>query len=368
MTQIQYVESNKLLFDPENPRLVEFGSSNMDEPSLINLLWREMAIEELVMSILAQGFFEHEPLYVLDSAEGHYIVLEGNRRLAAIRAILTPEVVKNNRMEKYKNNITNELLEGLKNRIPVIMMSHREEAWRLLGFKHVNGPSKWGSFAKAKYISEVHNKFGVSLDQIAKQIGDTNSVVKKLYQGLMILEQAQQQAEFSIDDIRNKRIYFSHLYTALGYEKFRKFIGIEDDFENPHPVPYNKVRNLQEIMDWIYGSKKRGVECCVLSQNPNLRQLIEVLDNDMSVAALRSGSSLALAVDLSIEGIDVLKDAFLKAKIALEKASSKLESYTGEEGLLKQAGTLANLADRIYDSMEKIHNSVKEGKKERLSE
>lgn len=242
------------------------------------------------------------------------------------------------------------------------------DAWRLLGFKHVNGPSKWGSFAKAKYISEVHNKFGITLEQIARQIGDTNSVVKKLYQGLMILEQAQQQAEFSIDDIRNKRIYFSHLYTALGYEKFRKYIGISDDFEEPFPVPTNKIRNLQEIMDWIYGSKKRGVECCVISQNPNLRQLIEVLDNDMSVAALRAGSNLAVAVDLSIEGIDALKNAFLKAKIALEKASSKLGSYNGEEGLLKQAGTIANLADSIYDSMEKIHKSAKEGKKERMSE
>lgn len=368
MKQIQYIESDKLLFDPENPRLIEFGSRQMDENTLINLLWREMAIEELVMSILAQGFFEHEPLYVLDSVEGKYIVLEGNRRLAAIRSILNPGLVRNGRMDKYQESITEDLLDGLKFRIPVILMKHREEAWRLLGFKHVNGPSKWGSFAKAKYISEVHNKFGVSLEQIAKQIGDTNSVVKKLYQGLMILEQAQKQAEFSIDDIRNKRIYFSHLYTALGYEKFRNYIGITDDFEDPLPVPANKVRNLQEIIDWIYGSKKRGVECCVLSQNPNLRQLIDVLDNDMSVAALRAGSNLAVAVDLSIEGLDALKDAFLKAKIALEKASSKLGSYNGEEGLLKQAGTIANLADSIYDSMEKVHNNAKEGKKERMSE
>lgn len=368
MAQIQYVESEVLSFDPENPRLVEFGSSKMDEGTLINLLWREMAVEELVMSILSQGFFEHEPLYVLSAGGGKYIVLEGNRRLAAIRSILHPDMVRGSRMEKYLANISPQLVDDLTNRIPVIVMQRRQDVWRLLGFKHVNGPAKWGSFAKAKYISEVHNEYGVPLEQIAEQIGDTNSVVKKLYQGLMILEQAQQQAEFSLDDIKNKRIYFSHLYTALGYEKFRKYIGVSDDFEAPFPVPIDKVKNLQEMMDWIYGSKKRSVECRVRSQNPDLRLLIDILDNDMSVAALRAGSGLTVAVDLSVDGLDALKDAFLKAKIALEKASSKLGSYNGEEGLLKQAGTIANLADSIYDSMEKIHKSLKEGKKERISE
>ena len=223
MAQIEQIASSDLVFDNQNPRMVEFGINQYTEAELINLLWKEMAVEELVMSILAQGFFDHEPLYVMPRKDGKLIVLEGNRRLAAIRSILNPDIVRGERMRKFEDRITLEIKDKLENRIPVIRLSNREEAWRMLGFKHVNGPAKWGSYAKAKYIVDIHRNFKISLEQIAEQIGDTNKTVKKLYQGFMVIEQAAKHAEFSIDDIKTPRLYYSHLYTALGYEKFRVF-------------------------------------------------------------------------------------------------------------------------------------------------
>ena len=366
--QINFKKSIDLVFDTENPRLVEFDVAGYDEERLINLLWNTMAVEELVMSILAQGFFEHEPLYVLKRGDKRYIVLEGNRRLAAIRSILNPSLVRNGKMEKHIGLITDEIKDQLTNRIPTVELQQRNEAWRLLGFKHVNGAAKWGSYAKAKYISQVHNDFGVELDKIAEQIGDTNKTVQKLYQGLMVLEQAQRQAEFSIKDIEAGRLYFSHLYTAIGYEKLRNYIGLDDNSITPNPVPENKIKQLQEVMDWIFGSKKRGIERRVHTQNPGLRQLVDLLDNEMSVAALRAGKSLEVAYELSIDSADVLRDAFVKAKIALEKAAAKITGYDGEESLIRQAGSIAELADSIYDQMERRRNSILGNKKERLTE
>ena len=219
--QILYKKSTDLIFDKENPRLVEFRAMDYSEERLINLLWKEMAVDELVMSILAYGFFEHEPLYVMATQNDKFTVLEGNRRLAAVRSILNPGIVSGGKMDKFVHQITDEIKVSLETHIPVIVLKNRQNAWQLLGFKHVNGPAKWGSYAKAKYIAQVHNDFGISLDKIAEQIGDTNKTVRKLYQGLMVLEQAMNQAEFSLDDIRTPRLFFSHLYTAIGYEKFR---------------------------------------------------------------------------------------------------------------------------------------------------
>ena len=253
----------------------------------------------------------------------------------------------------------------------MIELSSRQEAWRLLGFKHVNGPAKWGSFAKAKYIVDIHRKFNISLEQIAEQIGDTHKTVSKLYQGIMVIEQAEQFAEFSMNDIKTPRLYFSHLYTALGYEKFRAYIGITEDSDINIPVPAEKHRCLQEVMDWIYGSKKRDVEPLVRTQNPDLKRFVGILDNNQSVAALRMGRSLEIAFELSVEASVALQEYMVEAKIALEKLSSKLSGYDGNEGLLKQAGTIANLADEIYERMEKMKTEKESGKsrkKERLSE
>lgn len=368
MTRIEYVDSTNLVFDSQNPRMVEFSANLYTEEQLINLLWREMAVEELVMSILALGFFDHEPLYVMRREDGKLIVLEGNRRLAAIRSILNPSIVQGERMRKFESRITPEIKDKLEHRIPVIELASRQDAWRLLGFKHVNGPAKWGSYAKAKYIVDVHRNYNISLDQIAEQIGDTNKTVRKLYQGLMVIEQAEQNAEFSIADIKTPRLYYSHLYTAIGYEKFRNYLGITEDSDIDTPVPVEKYHNLQEVMDWIYGSKKRGVEPLIHSQNPDLKRFVGVLDNEQSVAAMRMGRSLEVACDLSIETGAALQEYMVEAKIALEKVSSKLSGYDGNDGLLKQAGSIANLADEIYDRMEKMREEKLSGKKERMTE
>ncbi len=367
-TLIVYMQSSDLVFDRENPRLVEFGTSDYSEEQLVNLLWREMAVEELVMSIIAYGFFQHEPLYVMAEGTGKYIVLEGNRRLAAVRSILNPAIVTGGNMDKFAGRITPTLRDELNNRIPVIVLKSRQDAWQLLGFKHVNGPAKWGSYAKAKYIAQVHNEFGIALDIIAEQIGDTNKTVKKLYQGLMVLEQAESQVEFSMKDIKSTRLYFSHLYTALGYEKFRSFIGVTDDFDTPNPVPEFNLKQLQEALDWIYGSKKRGIEQCVRTQNPHLRQFVEVLGNVISVAALRAGSGLEAAFELTIDDNDALREAMVKARLALDKASSKTGSFTGDEGLVRLSGSVLNLAQALYDRLYKVYDESKYGKKEILSE
>lgn len=368
MSKIEYTASANLVFDSENPRMVEFGVNQYSEEQLINLLWKEMAVEELVMSILALGFFDHEPLYVMCRKDGKLVVLEGNRRLAAIRSILNPTVVKGERMRKFEGRITPEIKDKLEQRIPVIVLDSRQDAWRLLGFKHVNGPAKWGSYAKAKYIVDIHRNYNISLEQIAEQIGDTNKTVSKLYQGFMVIEQAEKFAEFCIDDIKTPRLYYSHLYTALGYEKFRNYLGITEKMDINTPVPAEKYHNLQEVMDWIYGSKKRSVEPLVHTQNPDLKRFVGLLDNEQSVAAMRMGRSLEVAYDLSVEAGIALQEYMVEAKIALEKLSSKLSGYDGNEGLLKQAGTIANLADEIYDRMEKVRSERMSGKKERLSE
>ena len=56
-TEVKYVGADKLLFDSKNPRMVEFGDMS-DETKIINTLWQNMAVNEIVMSILANGFLE----------------------------------------------------------------------------------------------------------------------------------------------------------------------------------------------------------------------------------------------------------------------------------------------------------------------
>ena len=79
---------------------------------------------------------------------GRKIVIEGNRRLAAVKAILEPSAILNGGMNRYKERITQKLLDDLTNNLPIIILNSREDTWRYIGFKHVNGAVKWDSYAK----------------------------------------------------------------------------------------------------------------------------------------------------------------------------------------------------------------------------
>ena len=153
-----------------------------------------------------------------------------------------------------------------------------------------------------------------------------------------------------------------------GYENIRNYIGLSDDFESSNPVPEEKLKNLQEVMDWIFGSKMRDVKRCVVTQNPDLRKLVEILGNDLSVSALKASGDINIAYDLTIDDNDALREALANARLALNKATSKVGSFTGDEGLVRQSGTVLNLAQTVYDRLFKIYDEIKYGKKEILSE
>ena len=154
--KIEKVKTKELNFDYTNPRLIEFGvDKNTPSEVILQTLWDEMAVEELVLSIAASGFLTYEPLIVIKE-KGKNIVIEGNRRLAAVIAILTKGYLEKNASTNI-TEVSTEVKEGIKE-LPVIYAAGRKAAWRFIGFKHVNGAAKWGSYAKAQYIAEFENK------------------------------------------------------------------------------------------------------------------------------------------------------------------------------------------------------------------
>jgi hypothetical protein len=89
MTEIESINLSKLLLDRENPRLSEFGiTTKSKEAEILQILWDEMAVNELMYSIVSNGFWDYEPLIVMKTADGNsYVAIEGNRRLAAVKLI-----------------------------------------------------------------------------------------------------------------------------------------------------------------------------------------------------------------------------------------------------------------------------------------
>lgn len=356
------VPQKELLLDPLNPRLAEIGLEEGEtQKGILRALWENMAVDEVADSIAANGYYPHEPLFV-ENKSGDLVVIEGNRRLAAVRLLLDDKLRREFRATDLPE-IAPERARGLQ-KLPVIECK-REAIWPYLGFKHVNGPQPWGSSSKAKYIARLHNDLNIPLEKIAENIGDRHVTVKRLYRGLMVLEQAEEEGVFDRMDRQKKRFSFSHLYTGLDYSGFQKFLGLapEKGFK-PKPVPKKKIKNLGELCEWLYGSKSKEKQPVIKTQNPDLRHLDEVLKSENGIAALRQSLPLLTSVDISRGDERLFREALVSTKQSLESARGKLlTGYAGETDLLRTAESIAIIIDNVYEEMQRIHSAIRKSSK-----
>lgn len=199
------VPIHELHFDHRNPRL--FLEHEHSEEDLILRLWRDFAVDEVAMSIAHNGYFPHEPLFAT-TEDDQLVVVGGNRRLAAVRLLVSDEL-----REQVGATDLPPISSARKEELEILptIECQRSEVWQYIGFKHVNGPQPWQSYAKAQYIAWVHNELGTPLDDIARRIGDRHSTVHRLYRGLMVLRQAE-KAEVFDQSLEETFSIFTSLY------------------------------------------------------------------------------------------------------------------------------------------------------------
>lgn len=184
----------------------------------------------------------------------------------------------------------------------------------------------------------------------------------------MVLEQAEREGVYNRENVFRTRLAFSHLYTGLDYEGISNFLSVSPkENETESPVPQAKLKELGELCVWLYGDRSQNLPPVVETQNPHLRMLNAVVANREAVAALRAGEDLNRSYEISRPATSVFEEALLTAKRELTTARAALSSgYDNSYELLKIAGTIANMAEDLYNEMERKANPNQ--KKTRIAE
>ena len=332
-----------LRFDLQNPRVTEDPFE--DETAALEYLIDHADANELVLSILNSGWMDYEPLIVL---EGDNIVLEGNRRLAALR-ILSDRGLR----EKLKIDLPEEPgPKALPEFVRVHPAGSRADARDFIGFKHVNGPFKWDSLAKAKYAAEWLAEDG-DIRQIGRRLGDTHNTVVRLVNGWRILRQVS-DAGFDRGATTKPSFPFSHLYTAVARPNVRRYLGLPEcggsDLLPLQPVPPDAVGNLRRLMSWLYGQKKEPA--VVARQNPDLNRLIAVLGNDTARTMLIASRDLEAAYG-------EVEDKTLRFDRALMLTIKQAENTLGLVGYYDGRADTMNAGDNLRRTMLALHGAMK---------
>lgn len=328
-----------LTLDRLNPRLFLSGGEPK-EVEIIERLYRSEDLSELLQSIAANGYLDIEPLVVLKEEE-NLTVLEGNRRLAAIRLFEEPDLpVQIRRQTGLRVTIPSlpEEFRSTLQEVSVYRVESREDARAFIGFKHINGAARWESYAKAKYAADWYKKGGTSLEVIASQIGDRHDTIKRMVNAIYVLEQAERAGIFHLSDRASPRFNFSHLYTALSRATYMRFLGLKEAWTQfhpePDPVPPEKLESLGEVLRWLYGSKGEGVDPVIHSQNPDIRLLGEVLESPEGPSVLRVTRSLTEAHLSTTPANQRFLESLVRARREVREASNNLRGFDGQDQAL----------------------------------
>lgn len=365
----QKISVVELQLDDKNPRLVEqFGQAT--EEAIIAWLSYSADLDELLQSISTNGYLDIEPL-VATCEENNWVVLEGNRRLAALRLLRDPSLAARINEAEGTNIKVPDIDESLRNtleEVSVYCVENRQAARSFIGFKHINGPVKWDAYAKARFAADWYKKeksqgTSESLKKISRAIGDRHDTIKRMVSAIYILDQARTNNLFSIEDRKTPRFSFSHLYTALGRTQYMQYLGLASTWAQydpePNPVPPDKLADLKQLLIWMYGSKAEEIEPIVLSQNPDIKRLGEVLVHVEGMHVLNTTGRLDDAYAVT-EPVDRRFTAsLLRARDEVKNVAGSLRAYDGRDtSLLDVAEDVKETAETVHQRMQKKHQAA----------
>ncbi|MDG6907916.1 MAG: hypothetical protein JRN20_19275 [Nitrososphaerota archaeon] len=341
------------------------------DDAVIQELYDEGELSELLQSIASNGYLDFEPLVVtlIGPTDMQLTVLEGNRRLAAIRVLNDRALAA--RLSIATPDILPSVASTLRT-VRVIRVTDRVDARPFIAFKHINGPHRWESFAKAKFAAAWYNAeknrgaAGLTLSGIAERIGDNHDTIKRMIAAIYVLDQAAENNIFSIEDRTAKKFSFSHLYTALARSEYMKYLGLDESWTRfdpePNPVPTKSLKELKEVLYWIFGSKKDDKLPVVRSQNPDIKNLGIVLAHPGAVHLLREKGDLGQALAQATPPEQMLSSALVQSLVNLQEAVKNLRAFDGTDrslfDIVKDIVELAQtLKSRMEEKIEKIEKT-----------
>lgn len=143
------VELDRLHLDLQNYRI---PVAPEDEDAALNFLFASEDVLDQIKLFLRDGYFDNEVPIVVEEGQ-RYVVLEGNRRVSALKAIAAPEIVPDHLAQveelriRYATEVSN--MPGV---IRVIVVPTREAALKQIARLHTRtSKRKWSRDQQANY-------------------------------------------------------------------------------------------------------------------------------------------------------------------------------------------------------------------------
>jgi hypothetical protein len=349
--------------DLENPRVPasikkeDTGKSKEEINSdILEYLIETGSIVELMLSIGENGFFAGEALLLIKEYDqdkkytGKYIVVEGNRRVTALKLLHDPSLAN---VSKNQIKEASELSINKPELIPSIIFNDRDDILKYLGYRHITGIKNWKALEKARYMNLVYSKIKTEENsheevciEIAKSIGSTRSYVNRILEAYNIYLFIEEKDFFDIKGLDDTTFHFVNLSDSLNRANLNKFL-----LENDDKKDFNE-KNLKDWTEWLFKENTEG-ETRLRGTSSDLSDLDNVVTNISALEAFRDRKvSLSQAALFAEDAETILSDSLEYALEYLEEADrvlTKIDDIEKVHTFDENIKDIRKIAKKIYD-------------------
>lgn len=347
------VTLDQLYLDPNNLRFANFNSGRklvgaevkdeaVQKTTYDRLKEDEFQVRALRDSIVELGFLSIDKIVVAKIDEESYLVVEGNRRVAALKWVL--ELIN----EKVVSEEVGKTFAKIEVNVITSQSDNEINRLKIQGIRHISEIRPWGTYQKAVLIKSMIEGEKLSATEVANAIGYRTQEVNRIYKAYKLLEQMQNDPDYGEFAKPELTIFF---YEAVGRNPIKRYLGYnETSFEFENEDTYKL------FYKWIIRDPENGFLQKIPSST-NVRDLTKIIANDDALMAFKEDSTTlqsALAIVIRYASFDWKKEVTQAAEVLKKIPMDELENFSEDDITLLT--NLKEIIEKRLNNYDKIAN------------
>ena len=334
-TPVQGLPLDSLDLDTENPRLfrVEAAGDTLSETEIVEALLDAFDPEPVGRSLVEYGFFATEPLIVFEE-RARYVVAEGNRRLVALKLLMSAELREAVGADEVWTRLASELDENPDRKerlatIPCQVVPDRATAAPIIGYRHIVGILKWDAYEKAAFVvKQLRDEPDRTFDDVADMTGERPGRVRRYLRDYVAIEQAEAAG---IDATRAVQ-QFGRWERAMNTRGVRLYIEAKSptDTAADATAAYDADgEQMRKLLSFLYG--EAGGPDRLFTDTRRIDELSTALATDEGRRILEDERDLDRAFEAAGGRKDYVLKSLAKALTGIQRAESDFADYADDD-------------------------------------
>jgi len=265
-----------LHLDAKNPRLGRETSSRAPR-EIIQYLFEHDKAMDVAKSIASRGYFPNEPLLAIKEG-GRYVVVEGNRRLAALKVLREPGLLEGAR-QREAGRLARQLRDPVATaKVPVTIAPSRRATDQQIAGRHIGKPVlSWQAENRASFILDKLSE-GYSNDELRDELGFSLTDIQQARLTRAIPDMARSldlpdEVKAKLDNPRAR--LFTLLKRIFDSSVGRHYLNIEPDPDHGLRGTTTKKQFIRGFTKLVTDVALRKESSRSLNNNENIRDYFE---------------------------------------------------------------------------------------------